>query len=84
MVEINKKDTTIPHLVNGKFGAAKVILKPAAKGHGLVAGKAMRAVLEAAGIRDISAKSFGSNNQTNVVKATFAALGKLRSVREPS
>lgn len=78
MVKINKKDTTIPHSVEGKFGAAKVILKPAPKGHGLVAGKVMRAILEAAGVKDITAKSLGSNNSINLVRATFKALSTLK------
>ena len=73
------KGTTIPHEVQGKFGGAQVLLRPASEGTGVIAGGSCRAVLELAGVRDVLAKSLGSSNRLNVTKATMAALGALRS-----
>ena len=82
LVNIPMKNSTIPHSVKGRFGAAKVILVPASPGTGVIAGAAVRAVCEACGINDILTKSYGSNNPTNVVKATIEALLSLRSQSE--
>ncbi len=82
MIEIPLQGTTIPHEVWGHFGASKVLLLPASPGTGIIAGGAVRAVCEVAGIRDILTKSFGSNNPQNLVKATIAGLAQLRSKEE--
>ena len=74
MVTVALKGTSIPHQVTGVFGAGKVLLKPAAPGTGMIAGGPVRAVIEAAGIKDVRAKSMRSNNPINVVSATFAGL----------
>lgn len=78
LIKIPVMHGTIPHDQFAKEGAAKVLIKPAAHGTGVIAGGSMRAVLESAGITDVLAKSLGSANPHNVVKATFKALGMLR------
>lgn len=79
MISVPIVDGTIPHRVIGTYGAAKVILLPASPGTGIIAGPAVRAVCEAAGIKDILSKSFRSNNPSVLVKATFKALQQLRT-----
>jgi small subunit ribosomal protein S5 len=75
-------DGTLPHEIIGRFGAAKVLLRPASSGTGVIAGGPVRAVLEGAGVRDVLTKTLGTNNPNNVVRATMTALGALRDPEE--
>ena len=79
MIDVSLNDDTIPHTIQGRFGAAKVLLVPAGAGTGIIAGAAVRAVCEAAGIKNILTKSFGTNNPVTLVKATIDALSKVQS-----
>ncbi|MDH4208425.1 MAG: 30S ribosomal protein S5 [Anaerolineae bacterium] len=78
MIAVPLAGTTVPHEIRAKFGGADVLLKPASPGSGVIAGGSMRAVVEVAGVKDVLAKSLGSSNPTNVVKATMVALSRLR------
>lgn len=82
MIQISLRGGTIPYPVEGRFGSAHVILRSAYKGTGVIAGGAVRAVMDALGIHDVLAKSLGSANQRNVVKATMNALAKLRAAQD--
>ena len=84
LVKVSMKGTTIPHETVGAFGAARILMRPAAPGTGVIAGGAVRAVLEAAGIKDIRTKSLRSRTPANVVAATVAGLASLRTAEEVS
>ena len=82
MINVSLSNTTIPHEVIGEFGAGRVLLKPASVGTGIIAGGPVRAVMEAAGIKDIRSKCLRSNNPQNVVAATFEGLKSLKTPEE--
>ncbi len=84
LIRVPMVGTTIPHEIRQDFGASQVLLKPASKGTGVIAGSSVRAVVEAAGIRDILSKVYGSTNPVNVVRATLEALRNLHSAEELS
>ena len=79
MQSVSLKGVTIPHEVYSTYGGAKILLRPASPGTGIIAGKTVRAVLESAGLKDVLSKSLGSKNAANVVKATLGALLSLRT-----
>ena len=84
MMSVPLVDGTLPYDVLGRYGSGRVLLKPASKGTGIIAGGAVRAIMEAAGVNDVLAKAIGTNNPHNVLKATMAGLASLRSAEEVS
>ena len=84
MVHVPLVEGTLPYDVLGRFGAGRVLLKPASRGTGIIAGGAVRAVMEAVGVTDVLAKAIGTNNPHNVLRATVAGLASLRSAEEVS
>lgn len=79
IIQVNIKGTTIPHDIEHKYNASRILLKPASEGTGVIAGGSARPVIELAGIRDILTKSLGSNNPYNVVRATIDALARIKA-----
>ncbi len=82
LIKVSRKGRTIPHAVVGRFGSARVMLKPASEGTGILAGPAVRAVLTAAGVKDVLTKVFGTHNKVNVVKAVMQGLESLKTAQE--
>ena len=82
LIKVPLNNTTLPHEAIGRFGAGRVLLKPAGRGTGVIAGGPVRAVLELAGVRDIRTKSLGSNNPTNMVNATISALSQMKTAED--
>ncbi len=82
LIKVPIIDTTIPHEIVGRFGAGRVLLLPAKKGTGVIAGGPVRPILELAGVKDVKAKSIGSNNSRNMVNATMTGLKELRTVQD--
>ena len=82
LVSVSMVGTTVPHEIHGKFGTADVLIMPAKEGTGVIAGGPARAVLELAGLKDVRAKSLGSNNPSNMVKATINGLASLRTAED--
>lgn len=82
LIKVPVVGTTIPHIVNGRAGSGKVLLRPASEGTGVIAGGPVRAILEAAGVHDVLSKSIGANTPINMVRATFNGLESLRTAEE--